>query len=418
MHERILSFPDGYDTRVGERGVRLSGGEKQRVAIARTLLKNPPILLLDEATSALDTATEKDIQKALQHLAEGRSSLAIAHRLSTIATADVILVLKDGQIVEQGNHSELLAMNGEFAKMWAAQVQGAEDVPSAASLKKEAASGYSVEDSATKEGTEPTVEHFVDSPGAVDAELAQMDAEGGHEAAEGISGDDAVETPAVEPGAEATETPSGTTADEAGAAVSVRSAAEHSQEATAASVGGDDQAPVAFPSDAADGARPSADSAAAVAFPGSDASAPVAFPGGDDGASQKAMSIPERAQTPQHTQGVTFQDAQSLPHSGAASPDPDGKRRRTLSTQGIQRFARRLSTSKRADSVSGAPGKPGGFMAALRREGTTGSRDDGSSKDARESPAASVSSDIGQTKKLSKKLDKKKDKRKSVSGGV
>ncbi|KAH9924903.1 uncharacterized protein B0H18DRAFT_1010688 [Fomitopsis serialis] len=405
MHERILSFPDGYDTRVGERGVRLSGGEKQRVAIARTLLKNPPILLLDEATSALDTATEKDIQKALQHLAEGRSSLAIAHRLSV-----------HGQIVEQGNHSELLALNGEFAKMWAAQVQGAEDVPSAASLKKEGASGYSVEDSTTKEGTEPAVEHFVDSPGAVDAELAQIDAEGGHEAAEGISGDDVADTPAVEPGAEATETPSGAAPDEAGAEVSAPSAAEHSQEATAASVGEDDQAPVAFPSDAADGARPSADGAAPVAFPGSGASAPVAFPGGDDGASQKAMSIPERAQTPQHTQGVTFQDAQSLPHSGAASPDPDGKRRRTLSTQGIQRFARRLST--RGDSVSSTPGKTGGFMAALRREGTTGSKDDGSSKDARESPAASVSSDIGQTKKLSKKLDKKKDKRKSVSGGV
>lgn len=89
LHERIMSFPKGYETPVGERGVRLSGGEKQRVAIARTLLKNPPILLLDEATSALDTSTEKDIQKAFETLVEGRSSLSIAHRLSTIATADL-----------------------------------------------------------------------------------------------------------------------------------------------------------------------------------------------------------------------------------------------------------------------------------------------------------------------------------------
>jgi ABC-type transport system involved in Fe-S cluster assembly fused permease/ATPase subunit len=88
MHERILSFPEGYETKVGERGVRLSGGEKQRVAIARTLLKNPPVLLLDEATSALDTSTEKDIQKAFENLVQGRSSLSIAHRLSTIANSD------------------------------------------------------------------------------------------------------------------------------------------------------------------------------------------------------------------------------------------------------------------------------------------------------------------------------------------
>lgn len=127
MHDRIVSFPDGYETKVGERGVRLSGGEKQRVAIARTLLKNPPILLLDEATSALDTSTEKDIQKALQNLQRGRSSLSIAHRLSTIAAADVILVLKDGQIAEQGSHKELLARNGIFATMWANQITASVD---------------------------------------------------------------------------------------------------------------------------------------------------------------------------------------------------------------------------------------------------------------------------------------------------
>ncbi|KAF8908803.1 hypothetical protein CPB85DRAFT_1435915 [Mucidula mucida] len=145
MHDRIMSFPDGYDTTVGERGVRLSGGEKQRVAIARTLLKNPPILLLDEATSALDTSTEKDIQKALLNLMTGRSSLSIAHRLSTISAADVILVLKDGQIVEQGSHKELLALDGIFASMWADQVSANEDPVSSSEDVKTEMAPYSVD---------------------------------------------------------------------------------------------------------------------------------------------------------------------------------------------------------------------------------------------------------------------------------
>ncbi|KAJ7072460.1 hypothetical protein C8F01DRAFT_1216110 [Mycena amicta] len=132
IHERIVTFPDGYKTKVGERGVRLSGGERQRVAIARTLLKNPPILLLDEATSALDSTTEKDIQKALQNLMQGRSSLSIAHRLSTIASADLILVLKDGEIIERGTHAELLALDGAFAAMWADQITASGDVPTPA----------------------------------------------------------------------------------------------------------------------------------------------------------------------------------------------------------------------------------------------------------------------------------------------
>ncbi|KZO93419.1 P-loop containing nucleoside triphosphate hydrolase protein, partial [Calocera viscosa TUFC12733] len=127
LHERIMYFPDQYQTEVGERGVKLSGGEKQRVAIARMLLKDPPILILDEATSALDTTTEKEIQKALNNLVKGRSSLTIAHRLSTIANADMILVLKDGQIIERGSHSELLKMSGTFAEMWAEHIKVEED---------------------------------------------------------------------------------------------------------------------------------------------------------------------------------------------------------------------------------------------------------------------------------------------------
>ena len=121
IHDFILSLPDGYETTVGERGLKLSGGEKQRVGIARTLLKNPPILLLDEATSALDTQTERDIQDSLLAMGEGRSVITIAHRLSTIADADQIIVLEAGHIVEQGTHEQLLSSGGRYSAMWARQ---------------------------------------------------------------------------------------------------------------------------------------------------------------------------------------------------------------------------------------------------------------------------------------------------------
>ncbi len=121
IHEFVASLPEGYDTKVGERGLKLSGGEKQRVGIARTLLKNPPILILDEATSALDTQTERSIQDSLREMGEGRSVITIAHRLSTIADADQIIVLEAGRIVEQGRHDELLARKGRYAAMWERQ---------------------------------------------------------------------------------------------------------------------------------------------------------------------------------------------------------------------------------------------------------------------------------------------------------
>jgi len=123
IHDFIEGLPDGYETTVGERGLKLSGGEKQRVGIARTLLKNPPILILDEATSALDTDTELEIQNELKAMGKGRTVLTIAHRLSTIADADRIVVLEDGVIVEQGSHDSLLASDGRYAQLWHRQQQ-------------------------------------------------------------------------------------------------------------------------------------------------------------------------------------------------------------------------------------------------------------------------------------------------------
>jgi ATP-binding cassette, subfamily B, heavy metal transporter len=127
IHDFVSSLPDGYDTTVGERGLKLSGGEKQRVGIARTILKNPPILLLDEATSALDSETEKDIQDSLKEMGQGRTVLTIAHRLSTVAHADQIVVLENGVIAEQGTHDDLLERNGRYASLWHRQQAEEED---------------------------------------------------------------------------------------------------------------------------------------------------------------------------------------------------------------------------------------------------------------------------------------------------
>ncbi|MCB1448451.1 MAG: ATP-binding cassette domain-containing protein, partial [Rhizobiaceae bacterium] len=122
----IETLPEGYKSMVGERGLKLSGGEKQRVAIARTILKSPPILILDEATSALDTHTEQEIQTALDDVSRDRTTLVIAHRLSTVVNADEIIVLKDGQIVERGRHARLLELGGLYAQMWSRQREATE----------------------------------------------------------------------------------------------------------------------------------------------------------------------------------------------------------------------------------------------------------------------------------------------------
>jgi ATP-binding cassette, subfamily B, heavy metal transporter len=125
IHDFVAGLPDGYDTMVGERGLKLSGGEKQRVAIARVILKGPEILIFDEATSALDTKTEREIQASLAEVAAGRTTLIIAHRLSTVIDADQILVLDNGHIVERGHHRELIALDGIYAAMWARQQEAA-----------------------------------------------------------------------------------------------------------------------------------------------------------------------------------------------------------------------------------------------------------------------------------------------------
>ena len=122
IHDLIASLPDGYDTIVGERGYRFSGGEKQRMAIARTVLRNPPVLVLDEATSSLDTQTEAAVQAELERLAEGRTTITIAHRLSTVRDADQIVVLDHGRLVERGTHEELIERGGLYAQLVARDV--------------------------------------------------------------------------------------------------------------------------------------------------------------------------------------------------------------------------------------------------------------------------------------------------------
>ena len=134
IHDFIVSTPKGYDTMVGERGLKLSGGEKQRVAIARTLLKNPPVLIFDEATSALDSSNERAIQAELRTAAQNKTTLVIAHRLSTVVDAHQILVMEAGQIVERGTHAQLLALQGRYAQMWALQQESGEQTDAAAPL--------------------------------------------------------------------------------------------------------------------------------------------------------------------------------------------------------------------------------------------------------------------------------------------
>ncbi|KAH9987023.1 hypothetical protein BJV74DRAFT_951775 [Russula compacta] len=378
MHDRVMSFPDKYETKVGERGIRLSGGEKQRVAIARTLLKDPPILLLDEATSALDTSTERDIQKALQNLVRGRSSLSIAHRLSTIANADLILVLKDGQIIEQGNHEQLLKLNGVFAAMWADQINAAGGPPVDGG-PKEAVTGYHIDDAIP----------FTDEPVTADIDTAPTQ-------------------DTAEPPAEASEAP----VDETALGEDTDLGGTRPDQPAAAVVAGTqvDDAPVTFPSSDVGGV-PVSDTTPPqvnpVALPTSDA-ALVAFPGStsDESASQKA---PSTTQTP----GVVFAPEVGTPER-TATPDPESEtKRKRISSQNFQRLARRISIStRRAGSVSGLPIP---ILGNLRRDSTSASSapaqastdSDAGAKASSESPAPSIQSESDKDK-AKKEKDKKK----------
>ncbi|MFT8245986.1 ABCB family ABC transporter ATP-binding protein/permease [Roseomonas sp. BN140053] len=138
VHDFVMRLPDGYDTTVGERGLKLSGGEKQRVAIARTILKDPRILILDEATSALDTRTEQEIQAALRGVSRGRTTVVIAHRLSTVVEADEIMVLQEGRVAERGTHAALIAADGLYAQMWRRQSEAVAAAEAAAAIGAEA----------------------------------------------------------------------------------------------------------------------------------------------------------------------------------------------------------------------------------------------------------------------------------------
>ncbi|CAK5265361.1 unnamed protein product [Mycena citricolor] len=371
MHERISGFPDGYDTKVGERGVRLSGGEKQRVAIARTLLKNPPILLLDEATSALDTSTEKDIQKALHNLVQGRSSLSIAHRLSTISSADIILVLKDGQIVEQGSHAELLGLGGVFASMWADQVSKDPELKDPELKDPEIADvpiveqGYSAEPEISPE---------------VAAEVPEVTAE-----IPAIGEDTIIETPEAEP-----EMLPPVEAEPVVAPVVSQPIAFPSS----------DPEPISFPTSESEVDAP-------LSFPVSEPvseqaeSTPLMFPTSDEPASEVEKMSP----------GVTFEPGLTSP---TTSPDPEAEpKRKRISSQNFQRIARRISlTTRRQGSTSGIAS----IIPGLRRDKSdkavpteTGSlRGETIGRDSTDSPTPSLSSDKGKASTKTLKKDKRK----------
>lgn len=182
IHDRIMSFPDQYNTQVGERGLRLSGGEKQRVAIARTILKDPRIIMLDEATSALDSHTEQEIQDNVWNIGQGRTLLIIAHRLSTITHADQIIVLNAGSIVERGTHVELLAARGRYSSMWEKQIRAEKALDAAREAHLKAARAIRRANMGHKKGTETPMNGYnsMDSSGSLSGNNGSHRSKNGH----------------------------------------------------------------------------------------------------------------------------------------------------------------------------------------------------------------------------------------------
>ncbi|CAE6518555.1 unnamed protein product [Rhizoctonia solani] len=370
MHERISSFPDGYETVVGERGVRLSGGEKQRVAIARTILKAPRIILLDEATSALDTNTERDIQKALQNLTDGRSSVSIAHRLSTVANADLILVLHQGEIVESGTHRELVERDGRFAAMWADQISSADEtrtLPDTTKHDNESVPGYDV-DAPSHSNQEAHIlpVHPVDTPdnmSAIQTEAGPVALGLGPQivppeqlVAAGVKSDH------PEPIKPEQQEASDRSLHEVRPDISFAAVASGEPAASKA-----DDAPTS--DDAPKPGEASAETPAPTAFPTTERSipppAPIAFPKGDDDASLAGSTRPplRENQSGSGTPGISFAPGTESERNDLERVKHAAQRFRKISqgaaaksTQGFAQLARRISRGpNRQASMSANP---------------------------------------------------------------
>ncbi|KAH7108101.1 hypothetical protein BKA62DRAFT_609850 [Auriculariales sp. MPI-PUGE-AT-0066] len=350
MHDRILTFQDGYQTTVGERGVRLSGGEKQRVAIARTLLKNPPVLLLDEATSALDTNTERDIQNALQNLMRGRSSLSIAHRLSTIAAADLILVLKDGQIIEQGNIRELIAKNGSFASMWAEQVKTDEDAQLFASF-----SGDIKQEYAESVRAPPSIRASVNSEGYMLDETVPEEAA----ALAGNLPSAAVEADAtdamLEPETYRTESPLPMqSSQDQDRTIESGLPATSEYAVSVAETKPEQDAPASVPVPIAPESSAKWDDSAPFAASPPAGATPMSFPANDDASVRRSASIANSLRPSAHGPNISFgPELDREPSRQSGTPDEEAKPKRTAAQnlQNLSKFAKRISLGRRVSTA-------------------------------------------------------------------